>query len=198
METLDLERRKEEIRAKAEAQIKLEESALAYTIETGVECSVFDSFISFKPKSIEDVQNIINTLKPYSNTQEVKGATITEYIDSPYRIDLKSSHNGSTVIRITYNNIEKVYWIKLPIEWIPTQIIEKFAFKTSRNVTDIEAGIYFANRTLSQIAKIRIPCYTFRGKLINWYGGGKTLLDGLHSKNFIEDVLAIKTKDFKY
>jgi hypothetical protein len=160
---------------------------------TGSKCVEFDSFRTFKPETVEDLQRLLNALEPYNTSHEIKGASTKNFLGYMYRLDIANDINQEPKVKIQFNLVDlKNIWVTFPLSMINEikeyTFTDEFLHRSYREVTDSEYH-YFTGSSYKQIREMRLPRLTFKGKNIGWYGGGCTSLCDLKSKEMINYIL---------
>lgn len=142
-----------------------------------------DKFLSITVQKYSELTNFLNNCKPYKNAHRIKYGSFEHDIVNPFKISLNSEIRNGVFLKLEcYLINDFMIWIKIPLNNLPSYLVDKYTSSYNRSVTDSESH-YFTGHSYSEINQIKIPARNFRGYQLNWYGGDKTLLT--HDKNTV-------------
>ena len=152
--------------------------------------SIYGDFISFDCKTLEEAKYLLETLKPINKNTIIGTATDSFYkvINTPYRIDIINpavinNYNNFT-LKIQYIIDQCKIWIYIPLKLVPHEFK-----KIERKITSCE-NHYFPGYSQRRLDNMKIIAYTFNNNyVINFYGGGKTLVCEIEIENIINSIL---------
>ncbi len=152
--------------------------------------SAYNDVISFDCKTLEEAKYLLETLKPINENSIIGTANDSFYkvINTPYRIDIK---NPPVVNNYSYFTLKIQYiigqcriWINIPLKLVPHEFK-----KIERKITICE-NHYFPGYSQRMLDNMKITAYTFNNNyVINFYGGGKTLICEIEIENIINSIL---------
>ena len=152
--------------------------------------SNYGDFISFDCKTLEEAKYLLETLKPINENSIIGTATDNFYkvINTHYRIDIINpavvNNYSNFTIKIQYIFDQCRIWVNIPLELVPHEFK-----KIERKITSCE-NHYFTGYSQRRLDNMKVPAYTFNNNfVINFYGGGKTLVCEIEIENIINSIL---------
>ena len=155
--------------------------------------SNYGDFISFDCETLEEAKYLLETLKPINKNTRIGTATDSFYkvINASYRIDIKNppviNNYSFFTLKIQYIIDQCKIWINIPLKLVPHEFK-----KIERKITSCEHH-YFTGYSQRRLDNMKVIAYTFNNNyVINFYGGGKTLVCEKEVKNIINSILTLK------
>ena len=152
--------------------------------------SIYGDFISFDCKTLEEAQYLLETLKPINKKTSIGNETDSFYkvINTPYRIDIINpaviNNYSNFTLKIQYIIDQCRIWLNIPLKLVPHEFK-----KIERKITSCE-NHYFPGYSQRRLDNMKVTAYTFNNNyVINFYGGGKTLVCEIEIENIINSIL---------
>ena len=152
--------------------------------------SIYGDFIAFDCKTLEEAKYLLETLKPINKNTIIGTAADSFYkvINTPYRIDIINpavvNNYSNFTLKIQYKIDKCRIWIKIPLKLVPHEFK-----KIERKITSSE-NHYFTGYSQRRLDNMKVTAYTFNSNyVINFYGGGKTLVCEIEIENIINSIL---------
>ena len=155
--------------------------------------SIYGDFIAFDCKTLEEAKYLLETIKPINKNTIIgtKMDIFYKVINRPYRIDIINpaviNNYSNFMLKIQYMIDECRIWINIPLKLVPHEFI-----KIERKITSCE-NHYFPGYSQRILDNMKVAAYTFNNNdVINFYGGGKTLVSEIEIENIINSILILK------
>ena len=152
--------------------------------------SIYGDFISFDCKTLEEAKYLLQTLKPINKNTIIGTATDSFYkvINTPYRIDIINpaviNNYSNFTLKIQYIIDQCRIWVNIPLKLVPHEFK-----KIERKITSCEYH-YFTGYSQRRLDNMKVTAYTFNNNyVINFFGGGKTLVCEIEIENIINSIL---------
>ena len=152
--------------------------------------SAYNDVISFDCKTLDEAKYILTNVKPINKSTTIGTANDSFYkvINTPYRIDIINpaviNNYSYFTIRIQYIIDQCKIWINIPLKLVPHEFK-----KIERKITSCE-NHYFTGYSQRRLDNMKVTAYTFNNNyVINFYGGGKTLVCEIEIENIINSIL---------
>jgi len=152
--------------------------------------SIYGDFISFDCKTLDEAKYLLQTLKPMNKNTTIGKASDIFYkvINTPYRIDIKNppiiNNYSDFTLKIQYTIDQCRVWVSVPLKLVPHEFK-----KIDRKITSSEYH-YFAGYSQRRLDNMKVTAYTFNNNyVINFYGGGKTLVCEIEIENIMNSIL---------
>ena len=152
--------------------------------------SIYGDFIAFDCKTLREAKYLLETLKPINENTIIGTAKDIFYkvIKTPYRIDIINpaviNNYSNFMLKIQYMIDECRICINIPLKLVPHEFK-----KIERKITSSE-NHYFTGYSQRRLDNMKVVAYTFNSNnIINFYGGGKTLVCEIEIENIINSIL---------
>lgn len=147
-----------------------------------------DNSVTFEPKNVESIKNILQTLQPSNINTRIGFAGKEDYIiNSPYGLNLKNPCSPNSWnyfhVKIQYTCNEHEISIQIPVE-----LLKGFLTNSMRKIDDSEHH-YFTGVSMKDLRNMTVFSYSFNKDQISWYGGDKTLKDVDEINSIVEFLI---------